>query len=155
MSVFQLAVDTLIGLGVATEDAIKFVTANMGGSGISSLSNMGSITGGVLGLSNSLDDFINKGFQLGEDIQQNTAQVVDDTQSNLLYSGRYLSRNVVALLDNTQDNIFDTINNARVDVSNSLQLLFLMFGAGFIGFLIIFGDRLMKSGVKIGGISFL
>lgn len=96
-----------------------------------------------------------RALDIGDDIQYNIAETVNNTAELVGYDIRYLAGNLVGLVDNAQDNFFQTIADIRTDVSNSIQLLAILIGSGIISSFILWGDEIMKAGLKIGGIEFL
>ncbi len=92
---------------------------------------------------------------LTQDFSRGGLKTVNNVQDNLLYTVRFGSKNVVGLIDNQADNVFDIIDSARTDLASSVQIFALITGVGLASLLILYGDQLLKRGVTLGEVSIL
>lgn len=80
-------------------------------------------------------------------------KTINNIQGNLLHSARFGAKNVVGLLDNQGDNVIQIMQDVRADVANTVQLFFIVgaVGAGII--VVLWGDKLFRSDIKLGKVS--
>ena len=91
--------------------------------------------------------------ELLEDTERGLFRTLNNVQGNIGHSWRYTAKNVVGLVDNLQDNVYQVVQDIRTDVSNSIQLFAILVGAGVAIFLISNGSEISKRGMNIGEFS--
>ena len=87
------------------------------------------------------------------DTERNIGKIANNFQDNAFYSGRYVAKNVVSLIDNQLDNVFNLIQDVRVDIANGMQLFAIITATGLVVIAILYGDQLVKRGITLGEIS--
>ncbi len=90
---------------------------------------------------------------VAQDFQRGGLTTVNNVTGNMMYSGRFVAANVVALLDNQLDNVHDVLDSARTDLSSTIQMFALVTGAGIAVMFILYGDQIMRKGISLGEIS--
>ena len=117
----------------------------------------------ILNEQKSRDKTIEMGGNLASQLGKNINDSYIDTERNILKtagnftgdvlsSGRYIAKNAVALVDNTQDNITTILQDIRVDVTNTIQIGLIIAVIGIAAFMIIYGDKIIDRGINISGL---
>ena len=117
----------------------------------------------IVELGRQSTEAISKGYEKTVDEVSRTANNFINTSAiagtnitgDLMHSGRFVAKNTIGALDNTQDNLFQFLTDIRVDIANTLQLTGIAIGVGFGIFVILYGERVFKNGISLGNVSFL
>lgn len=111
----------------------------------------------------SKENIINRSFDTAQGLGQGIAEAYVDTErgvlktagnfgGDVLHTGRYVAKNVVALGDNVQDNITTVIQDIRVDITNTIQISIVIGVIGITAFMILYGDKIMERGINVAGL---
>jgi len=90
---------------------------------------------------------------VSKDFGRGGLMTINNVTGNMMYSGRFVAKNVVGLIDNQLDNVHDIIDSARSDLSSSIQMFALLTGTGMLITFIMFGSEIMKKGISLGEIN--
>lgn len=82
-----------------------------------------------------------------------SGQLLNNVQGNIGYTSRFGTKNLYALADNTQDNLFQLLNDIRTDLADGVQIFAILSAIGLAAFFILYGDKIFKSGFSFGEIS--
>ena len=88
-----------------------------------------------------------------QDTERNTLQTLDNTQENIGHSTRFVAKNIVGLIDNMQDNVYRITNDTQTNITNTFQMFAILTGVGIVVFAILYGENMMKRGMKVGQLS--
>lgn len=88
-----------------------------------------------------------------QDFGRGILRFADNSGDNLGHTVRFTGKNMISLVDNMQDNVFQTVNDLRVDVANGVQMFFILGGAGLLAFVILYSDKILKRGFSLGEIA--
>lgn len=81
-----------------------------------------------------------------------TQEVADRGIEKGTFTVRHLVRNIVSVVDDKGDQFFETVASIEGNITNTIQLGMLLFGAGAIIILILFHEELSKNGISLGAI---
>jgi hypothetical protein len=87
------------------------------------------------------------------DTERNVLKTINNVQENAFHSGRFVAKNVTGLIDNQLDNIFNLLQDIRVDIANGLQMFGVITATGLVIVAILYGDTLVKRGISLGEIN--
>lgn len=88
-----------------------------------------------------------------QDFGRGILRTVDNGADNFGHTVRFTAKNMISLVDNLQDNVFQTVNDVRVDVANGIQIFFILAGSGILAFTILYGDKILQRGFSLGEIA--
>jgi hypothetical protein len=91
----------------------------------------------------------------GVDIERSITKGAVNLWGDTMSTGRYAARNVVALVDNMQDNLTTVVQDVRVDVTNTVQVVAFVIAVGVAAAIIMYGDKIMERGIQLSGIEIL
>lgn len=140
----DLSTTTQLGLSklAGSVDTFTQGVENVGVTGIKSTENV--LSTGVKSLETGWID-------TERSITKGAVNIVGD----FAHSGRFVAKNVVALADNTQDNIVQVVQDIRTDVTSTVQLTVFVVGVGAVAFFILYGDKIMERGINMSGLEIL
>ena len=98
-------------------------------------------------------DVVKTGEYIAQDTFRGVTKTVDNVGANFFHSGRYIAKNAVGLIDNTQDHVYQVVQDVRVDISNTVQIFAIITATGLATFFIMYGDKVLKRGLNIGEFS--
>jgi len=98
---------------------------------------------------------VEKAEAVTEDAIRGSLKTVNNLSGNLMHSTRFIAKNGIALVDNTQDHIFQLLNSVRVDISNVTSIIAILISVGVASFVILYGDQIMKGNIRLGKITLL
>lgn len=89
------------------------------------------------------------------DVERGVLKTAGNAVGDLSYTARTGIEVVAAVADNLQDNVAEGIDNIRYDITNTVQVMFVV-GAGLIvAAVIVYGDKLIDRGINLPSISIL
>lgn len=90
---------------------------------------------------------------VAKDVEKQTFETIKQTESDIfstaqngLYTGRFLAKNMIGLVDNLQDNLFNYLNSSTVDIASTIQLMTIIGVSTFIVVMLLYGDNIFGSG---------
>src|SRR4030042_4038188 len=79
----------------------------------------------------------NFGIDIERSVTKGIVNVVGDTNHSL----RYVAKNGIGLLDNVQDQFFQVVQDVRIDITNTVQVVIFISAIGIVAGIILFGDK--------------
>lgn len=124
----------------------------------------GKISSGFEKTISSGESVITTGLKSGENVLTSGINAYVDTERSITkglvnvagdigHTGRFLAKNGVGLLDNVQDQFFQTVADIRSDVTNTIQIVIFLAAIGIAAGAILYGDKILDRGVKMAGIT--
>ena len=85
-----------------------------------------------------------------QDTLRGGGRLIDNSIGNVAHTVRFAAKNVVGLIDNTQDHIYSLTQDIRTDVTNTVQIFTIITATGLAAFFILYGDKVLKQGLQVG-----
>jgi len=127
---------------------------------------LSSLSGGYIQTAKGFENVTTQGIKSGEnvltsgigayvDTERSVVKGINNVTGELGHTGRFVAKNAIALVDNTQDNLVQVVQDIRVDVTNTVQMTFIVMAGGAAIFFILFGDKIMERGINLSGLEIL